>query len=222
MPSPRSIQENKAERKLRKYVSNVHRGLDDALERARASQQENRWLADPDHCRLVVFSDLHRGTRTRADDFKRCERAYNSALAYYYELGYTLLVLGDAEELWKERPGSVIESYQRSLKLESRFHNEGRYLRVWGNHDDEWSDHKAVKEHLAPIFEEQGPELLVHEGLILEFRQDGGPLGEIFFVHGHQGTGASDRYSKVARWPVRHIYRPFQRDLTPVTRPSRV
>src|SRR5215207_9789731 len=51
--------------------------------------------------RLVIFSDHHKGARDGADDFQRCERAYNAALAYYDHLGYDLIELGDVEEPWE-------------------------------------------------------------------------------------------------------------------------
>lgn len=41
-------------------------------------------------------------------------------------------------------------------------------------------------------------------------RPDGAPA-TIFFVHGHQGTPESDRFSKLARLPVRYIWPLIQR-----------
>ncbi|MCD6287055.1 MAG: hypothetical protein J7M39_14195 [Anaerolineae bacterium] len=52
--------------------------------------------------RYVFLSDLHRGARNGADDFRRAERAFNAALAYYNRLGYTLVLIGDVEELWED------------------------------------------------------------------------------------------------------------------------
>ena len=88
--------------------------------------------------RYVFLSDLHRGARNGADDFRRAERAFDAALAYYNRLGYTLVLIGDVEELWEERPAAVLKAYPRSYALEAPFHRAGRYLRIWGNHDDEW------------------------------------------------------------------------------------
>ena len=38
-------------------------------------------LVDLASLRYIIFSDQHKGARNGADDFLRCERAYNAALA---------------------------------------------------------------------------------------------------------------------------------------------
>lgn len=70
-----------------------------ALDRAYTAAETRHIVSGKD--RLVIFSDHHRGARDGADDFQRCERSYNAALAYYYKLNYQLLELGDVEELWE-------------------------------------------------------------------------------------------------------------------------
>lgn len=185
------------------YQGRVSEALDDALARA---EEERLDLA---RGRCIIFSDQHRGTRNRADDFRRSERAYNTALARYFRMGYTLIVLGDAEELWEERPAPVLEMYEHSLALEAEFHKKGRYLRFWGNHDDEWRTERSTKSHLQPLFGDL--ELKVRECLKIPVVEDGQELGRLFLVHGHQGTDASDRWSRYSRLVVRYIWRPFQR-----------
>jgi predicted phosphodiesterase len=159
--------------------------------------------------RLVIFSDLHRGARNGADDFVRSERAFNAAMAWYYRLGYTLVVLGDVEELWEEAPNQVIDAYTYSMSLEAKFHRAGRYVRVWGNHDDEWQFPDAVRQHLQPLYGQ--PRLEVLEALPLQVKEAGEQLGTLFLVHGHQGTSMSDRWTRYSRLVVRYLYRPFQR-----------
>jgi hypothetical protein len=158
--------------------------------------------------RYIIFSDQHRGTRDRADDFRYSERAYNAALAYYYTMGHTLVALGDVEEFWKQFPGPVIRAYEHSLGLEARFHKDGRYLRIWGNHDDEWQHQGMVRKHLWPIF---GNDLDVYEGLLVKIVDGDVELGELFLIHGHQGTLDSDIMSRWSRIPVRLLYAPVQR-----------
>jgi hypothetical protein len=155
----------------------------------------------------VILSDQHKGQRDNADDFRRCEWAYGAALAAYFETGYTLLSLGDVEELWECRPKSVVAAYRANLELEARFHAAGRYRRFWGNHDDEWMAGSAVDAHLGPLF----PGLVVLEGARLRVRQAGLDLGTILLLHGHQGTLMSDQNRGFARWVVRNLWRPFQR-----------
>ena len=86
------------------YQRSISRGLSAALERA----EKVDW--DIDQTRLVVFSDLHRGQRDHADDFRHCEKNYARAMQYYFDEGYTLLVLGDSEELWEGWPKKISPS----------------------------------------------------------------------------------------------------------------
>ncbi|HEU4562131.1 MAG TPA: hypothetical protein VFS20_30160 [Longimicrobium sp.] len=190
-----------------KYQQQVRKRLDETVERIK-DQAAVPFDAAKD--RWVIFSDMHKGARNHADDFRRCEKAYNAALAWYLRMGYTLVVLGDVEELWEERPGPVIRTYERTLEIESRFHRAGRYLRFWGNHDDLWSHEGPVKRFLGPIF---GEELQVREAAMVNVVEGGQPLGRLFLLHGHQGTSDADpeRIGWVARAFVRFVWRPIQR-----------
>jgi UDP-2,3-diacylglucosamine pyrophosphatase LpxH len=182
--------------------SATEKALDQALQRAQASAQP----LDLTTSRYIVFSDHHKGKRDGADDFARCERAYVGALKHYAREGYTLIVLGDAEELWECQPRSVIGAYDNILELERRFFPD-RYLRVYGNHDDEWESPRRVRRHLSPFF----PDLDVPEALYFEVADQGAALGGLFLVHGHQGSLFSDRLAGVAKLFVRFIWRSFQR-----------
>jgi UDP-2,3-diacylglucosamine pyrophosphatase LpxH len=158
--------------------------------------------------RFVIFSDHHRGVRDGADDFQRCEKAYSAALGYYLELGYTLIVLGDAEELWECRPAPVVDSYRATLLLEAEFHKQKRYYKIYGNHDDYWEKESGIQKLLSPIF---GPSLPIRENLRLLFDQGSAPANEIFLVHGHQGDFLSDHTRTISKFLVRYLWRPFQR-----------
>ena len=184
----------------RKYQERVEKGLNEAFKRA----DEDTLALDRDQ--VVIFSDHHRGDRDGADDFWRCERAYHAALAYYLHHKYKLILLGDVEELWENKPNKPLESYSKTLALEGKFH-PGRLERFWGNHDDAWRHEGEVKKHLHGPF----PGLTVREALRLKVTDGGEPVGTIFLVHGHQGTLDSDRWSFVSRFFVRYGWRPIQR-----------
>ncbi len=168
--------------------------------------------------RMIIFSDLHKGARNYADDFRRCERAYNAALGYYYALGYWLVELGDVEELWEERARSVIAKYERTLRLSAKFHIDperrgSHYTRLWGNHDDHWNRRDQVKKFLEPIYcpaEISG--LQVHGAARIPLVDEAGErVAELFLAHGHQGSFDSDRASWLSRLIVRYVWRPWQR-----------
>jgi predicted phosphodiesterase len=201
-----------ADRKSAKRRAQVARGLARAYEAASPEQ------VALDALRIVVLSDHHRGVRDGADDFRRCERAYNAAVAHYLESGHDLILLGDVEELWEGDAGEVIASYPRTYALEADFASRKRYRRIWGNHDEEWRDARHVEEHRDAL---GGKGAVVREAIRLQVLQDGGFLGELFFVHGHQGTDDSERYKWLSRLVVRKIWRPLQRRLQiPSTTPA--
>jgi hypothetical protein len=152
---------------------------------------------DPGQQKLVCMSDLHRGKRDGADDFRRSERVYNAALAWYDANRYHLALLGDVEELWECKPSEVLDGteqktetgYARTLSLERRFNADGRYLRVYGNHDRLWASRSAVTKwltrHLGSV-EVYGAVRIAVGGLIA--RLDGGRAPEILLTHGDAGA----------------------------------
>jgi predicted phosphodiesterase len=186
------------------FARRIATGMEGALERADELER------DLESLKLVVFSDHHRGARDPVDDFLRCEPAYCAALGHYLESGYELVVLGDVEELWKNSPRRVVDAYRDTLRLEAEFHARGRYHRVWGNHDDDWSRSGAVK-RLQKAFDTP---LEVSEAIKLTVRRpDGGPAPLLFLVHGHQGTKTSDRFAPLSRLVVRVGWRRLQRGI---------
>src|SRR5215218_4178508 len=163
---------------------------------------------DPARDRIVVFSDHHRGAGDKADDFRGCERAYTAALGFYLERGYRLFLLGDTEELWEvPKPEEIFKRYEYVLGLERKFADGVGLERFWGNHDDRWANKGAVKKELQSHI----GSARMQEALTLRVaRPDGDPV-TIFFAHGHQGTPESDKFSLLARLPVRFIWAAIQR-----------
>lgn len=176
-----------------------------ALDRAYSAADE-RELAATD--RVVIFSDLHKGARDGADDFQRCERAYNAALAYYNHLGYDLIELGDVEELWENSFDEIAASYPQTLRLAAAFHDDGRYLRLFGNHDLAWKQSERFEE-LMGKHGFSGVEPLEALRIVVN-DSTGRRVGELFLVHGHQGKADSDRHANRSAFFVRRGWRPLQ------------
>lgn len=159
--------------------------------------------------RMVIFSDQHKGARDGADDFQRCERTYNAALAYYDKLGYRLVELGDVEELWENRLKEVLAAYEHTLRLAARFTEGGRYTRIYGNHDIAWKDAGMFRDRLRRYgYGDVEP----IEALRIVVRDDADrPVIELFLAHGHQGTASSDRFAFFSKLFVRFGWRWLQR-----------
>jgi hypothetical protein len=199
---------------VEKHKERVNAGLT----RAYADPGTAEQTFDIGRDKLIIFSDHHRGTKDGADDFWRCERSYRAALGHYFEHGHRLILLGDVEELWENKPTKVVSEYRDTLLLEQEFHSAGRLERFWGNHDDNWRHGDEVQEH----FRDLSPDLVVHEAMRIRIMDGREELGLFFLVHGHQGTLDSDRYGQFSRLVVRHAWRPLQRRLKmPSTTPSR-
>ncbi|MEE9208765.1 MAG: hypothetical protein V3U67_10435 [Gemmatimonadota bacterium] len=157
---------------------------------------------------LIIFSDHHKGARNRADDFVQCEPAYLGALAHYFAHGFRLAILGDGEELWEERPRSVVEAYAKVFAAEARFHVAGRYQKFWGNHDEQWRSGRIVERWLCEPFGGRLPDIA--ESACYTLTDNGEVLGTLYLVHGHQGTHNNERWAVLARLTVRWLWRPIQ------------
>jgi predicted phosphodiesterase len=188
-------------------AKDYEKGIADGLNKAYAKPSASV-VFNVETDKWIIFSDLHRGKRDGADDFKRCEKAYNAALGYYYEKGYTLVALGDVDELWECSPKDVVKSYVNTMNLEAQFQARQRYLRFCGNHDSDWQRPSMVAKHLHGVY---GDQVKIYESLIVTVKAAGIKMGELFMVHGHQGTLESDQYSWFSRIAVRYGWGFIQR-----------
>ncbi len=155
--------------------------------------------------KFIIFSDHHKGAGDGADEFRKCEGAYDAALQHYRSRAFTLILLGDVEELWEQGFKPVERRYRSILQLEGSF-GPGRYYRVWGNHDDAWMSDKAVMKHLGPY----KPPGSVVEGIRIEIENAGQRLGRVFMVHGHQGDFGAEKIRSLSRFVLKP-YRLLQR-----------
>jgi len=160
----------------------IHHALDRTLQIVRREKR----IKLTENSRYIIFSDQHKGAGDEADDFNPCKNTYQAALDHYYEDGFTLVLLGDVEELWENKIQEVMDTHQDVFLSEARFFPD-RYIRIVGNHDDAWNDPAAVATYLEPIY----PNIHLLPGLVLEFENDD-LYGEVFMAHGQQGTLDSD------------------------------
>jgi UDP-2,3-diacylglucosamine pyrophosphatase LpxH len=153
--------------------------------------------------RIVIFSDLHRGVGDRADDFRPCRKIYHAALGYYASLDFRLFLLGDIEELWERLLVGIVDEYEGTLELEKRFFDRGKATRFLGNHDEAlaWPWNRKIIDRYtndAPLREGLRLRLTDPEGVV---------MGEILFVHGHQGI----HYTWFDQFMVKRFWVPIQK-----------
>lgn len=148
--------------------------------------------------RMVFMSDQHRGDASGADEFAKNKFIVMRALDRYNAEGFTLAEIGDSEDLWEfPHVRHIVKAHSGVYDRLRRFFVEGRYLRLYGNHDAQLSDPRYVRQNLSeapalvtgelePLF----PGLEVAEALLLRQPETG---QEILVVHGHQGDFANDQ-----------------------------
>ncbi len=164
--------------------------------------------------KYVFISDCHRGNGSTGDEFSKNRNTYIHAMTHYFDNGFTYVEVGDGDELWEAGRISVIqEAHTDAVNAIKRFHDAGRMIMIYGNHNMRLRDLEYVKynyyryyNEFTERFEDLFPGLQPIEALRLveeETRQ------EIFVVHGHQGDLANDQLWFVTKFSLRYFWRYF-------------
>lgn len=159
----------------------------------------------PDEHPVIIFSDLHKGTRDGADDFAICEDNYLAALTHYDNNGYYYINLGDSEELWENLLPNVINYNKDNFALEKKFADRNAFVKIFGNHDLYWDNDPLAPMVLKSIY---GKALKASAGAVLRAELPYGYI-DIFCTHGHQGDAQSDG-NVFSKWFVSYIWGPIQ------------
>ncbi|MCK4358747.1 MAG: metallophosphoesterase family protein [Candidatus Cloacimonetes bacterium] len=158
-------------------------------------------ILDTKNEKYAIFSDLHLGDGGNADDFHHNEETMETALTFYNEKDYRLILLGDIEELWQFDLNQVVNRYNKSVYKKMREFGNARIYRVFGNHDYEWcSPYDPAMKNTKK--NKGAPEALKMKDINGEIR--------ILLTHGHQGSIDSDKNSWISRFLVRGVFKPFE------------
>jgi predicted phosphodiesterase len=160
--------------------------------------------------KLAIVSDLHMGDGSWSDDLRRNTEAVRSALRWYRDKGYTVVLLGDVEDLWKFDLPAVRRCYDETIYRDMALLGPGptcpRRIRVFGNHDNDW---RGLDDPAAG--RRTGPPPGVPEAVRL--RRGGQSVA--LLIHGHQGSLDSDKgawfsrfFVRIWRWiePIFHLF----------------
>lgn len=140
--------------------------------------------------RYVIFSDCHRGTGGTNDNFLKNRQLYIAAVSCYLQRGFYYLELGDGEELWENRGIRQIQnSYEDVYELHRCFARQGRFTKIYGNHDME------LRRELP--------------GAVILENREGGP--DICMIHGHQADFFNSVCWRISRFLVRYLWKPAER-----------
>ena len=99
-----------------------------------------------DESKFIFFSDCHRGDNSWADDFAPNQTLMFYALDHYLKAGFTYVEVGDGEELWETlRFEDIQRAHSHIYWKISQFYQDGRFHKIFGNHDIVWKDPQKVQ-----------------------------------------------------------------------------
>ena len=142
--------------------------------------------------KYALFSDLHLGDGGKADIFVHNEETMIFALNYYKNNGYSIILLGDVEELWQFNFIEIHDRYDKSIYELLRSFQVNKVHRIFGNHDNDWK-----RPPTDPILYNENIQHGAPEAIKLGY--------DIFLVHGHQGDKTCDRKIWESRYWARKI-----------------
>jgi UDP-2,3-diacylglucosamine pyrophosphatase LpxH len=165
--------------------------------------------------KIVLISDIHRGDGGYADSLRQNRNIYKAALGFYYQNGYTLIELGDGDELWKNKDClDIAYNYKDIFFILDKFFDKDRLYLVYGNHDIVKSNPEFIKRQ-EKLFEEVGKgfgremiylysSIKFYEGIILRYKPTN---DDIIAFHGHQVDFLNCDMWKLSRFLVRYVWR---------------
>lgn len=159
----------------------------------------------PENDRFILFSDQHKGAGDGADDFREAVPNYLAALNYYNNHGFSLINLGDNEELWENTLGPVKKFHAASFEAEKQFVDRQAFIKIIGNHDLFWLHDPFAWWQVKDIYKTNLP---IYEGVVLKADLDTGSL-VIRCTHGHQGDLNSDG-NWFSKFFVSRVWAPLQ------------
>jgi len=96
--------------------------------------------------RVLILSDLHMGNGGRRDEFRLNADLVRTLLAdYYHPEGFSLVLNGDVEELFKFSLESITAEWGEFYDLFLRFEENGFFFKTFGNHDAALLDEKEYR-----------------------------------------------------------------------------
>jgi len=144
-----------------------HPNLERLLDHARTVSLEKS-------SKVLILSDLHIGNGGRRDEFRRNADLVSSMLqGYYHPEGYSLLLNGDIEELFKFPLDSITAEWGELYTLFRSFQMNGFFWKTVGNHDAELTGNRSypLASHLV-------------DAIKLQYGED-----SLLVFHGHQASG---------------------------------
>lgn len=155
--------------------------------------------------KYILFSDLHKGDNSYADDFAQNMLIYKEALHHYYVNGYTYLELGDGLELWENRKiQPIIKAHQVIFDMLKDFNELDRLYLLYGNHDMVLMYPPIAKMMLGKVL----GKVKYYESILLQTDQK---EQNILLLHGHQADLINYLFWWFNQFMVRYVWKNLQK-----------
>jgi len=162
--------------------------------------------------KYVFLSDCHRGNGNQADEFTKNQNTFQHALSFYYQQGFTYVEVGDGDELWEHpRIKDIKNAHFETFEIIKRFHQNNRFILIYGNHNIYLKDPKYVEKNLFTHLNEHSGQMVdflkdikPEEALVLKQKKTG---QQIFVVHGHQGDFSNDQFWYLNMLSLKYFWR---------------
>lgn len=166
-----------------------------------------------DSTKIVIMSDCHRGAGNNFDNFLKNKNIYLGALRHYFYRGFTYIELGDGDDMWEvHKYKDIIEEHLDTFKMLKKFHENNRFIMIYGNHDIVKRYPKILKDNFYTYIDNTTNEekellsnLQVYESLVLDYNEN-----NIFLLHGHQVDFLNNNLWRLSRFFVRYIWRTLE------------
>lgn len=167
-----------------------------------------------DTTKIVVMSDCHRGVGDSDDNFIKNENIFKAALLYYYSRGFTYIELGDGDEMWEVKNISeIVDEHLDTFKQLKKFHDSGRLIMIYGNHDWDKSYPSVLKKYFYTYYDRRIKkrealldDLRVYESVVLKYQGH-----DLFMIHGHQASIINGGLKFLSKFFVRYFWRYLER-----------
>lgn len=181
-------------------------------ERLTKAYQNARVEYIDDNSKYIFFSDCHRGNGSHQDEFTKNQNVFMFALCQYFANGYTLVEVGDGDELWEHPKFKVLQNaHYHVYATMKRFYDDGRLILLYGNHNNYLRDPEYVKKNLFTYYDDYKRKeydflqnIQPCEALVLKHRKTG---QEILTVHGHQGDFSNDQFWFFTMLSLKYFWR---------------
>ncbi len=155
--------------------------------------------------KIFIYSDCHRGTGDKADDFYHNHSLFLKVIQKYIDENYLLIELGDGDELWENNKfEDILKTYKKIYEIYNEQTFKNKFYFLWGNHNRQWKNKLKIGKKIS-VFIRADSRIESYESMVLKYDNK-----SLFLLHGHQGELINDKLWWIGKFFVKVFWRPVQ------------